>query len=321
MRSDDGAVTEQHIASRNGEIVTLRGVSKWFGNVVAVSDVSLTIGAGVTGLLGPNGAGKTTLLRMICGLQSASEGDVTMLGTNPRTDHEVYRRIGIMTEHESAYEFMTGLEFVRLAARLKDLRREESHLRHAIERVDMSFAIDRKISTYSRGMRQRIRLAAALVGDPELLILDEPLNGADPTQRLRFQDILRETASEGRSVIISSHILEEVESVSDSVVLLVNGKLAAQGDFHAIREALDDRPYHVSITCSDPKQLGGELAKLHNIQSVQFDPDGSIIALTTDVGVLQLDLPKVAQSLGVRLTRVQPIDDSLESVFSYLVEA
>ncbi len=304
----------------NGAIVSLDSVSKWFGNVVAVSDVTLTIGTGITGLLGPNGAGKTTILRMVCGLYSPSEGEVQLLGTDPRSDHNVYKRIGIMTENESAYEFMTGLEYVRLSARLKDLRHEESHLRNAIERVDMSFALDRKISTYSRGMRQRIRLAAALVGDPELLILDEPLNGADPTQRLRFQEILHQTAEEGRSVIISSHILEEVEEVSESVVLVVNGKLAAQGDFHAIRAALDDRPYHVKIECSDPKQLGGELAKLPAVQSIQFEPDGSIVALTTNVAVLQLDLPVIAKRLNIRLSRVQPIDDSLESVFSYLVE-
>ena len=316
MQTQDDTITQ----SDNGAIVSLKSVSKWFGNVVAVSDVTLTIGTGITGLLGPNGAGKTTLLRMMCGLYSTSEGEVRLLGTDPRADHDVYKRIGIMTENESAYEFMTGLEFVRLSSRLKDLRREESHLRHAIERVDMSFALDRKISTYSRGMRQRIRLAAALVGDPELLILDEPLNGADPTQRLRFQEILRKTADEGRSVIISSHILEEVEEVSDSVVLIVNGKLAAQGDFHAIRAALDDRPYYVKIECSDPKQLGGELAKQPAVQSIQFDPDGSIVVLTTNVAVLQLDLPVLAQNQGVRLTRVQPIDDSLESVFSYLVE-
>ncbi len=308
------------IQSGDNPIVSLGSVSKWFGNVVAVSDVTLNIGPGITGLLGPNGAGKTTLLRMICGLHSPSEGEVRLLGTNPRTDHNVYKRIGIMTENESAYEFMTGLEFVRLSARLKDLRREESHLREAIERVDMSFALDRKISTYSRGMRQRIRLAAAIVGDPDLLILDEPLNGADPTQRIRFQNILRETADEGRSVIISSHILEEVEEVSDSVVLVVNGKLAAQGDFHAIRAALDDRPYHVKIECSDSKLLGGELAKLPAVQSVQFDPDGSIVVLTSNVATLQLDLPALAQTLNVRLTMFRPIDDSLESVFSYLVE-
>lgn len=308
------------LQSGDNPIVSLDSVSKWFGNVVAVSDVTLNIGPGITGLLGPNGAGKTTLLRMICGLHSPSEGEVRLLGTDPRTDHNVYKRIGIMTENESAYEFMTGLEFVRLSARLKDLRREESHLREAIERVDMSFALDRKISTYSRGMRQRIRLAAAIVGDPDLLILDEPLNGADPTQRIRFQNILRETADEGRSVIISSHILEEVEEVSDSVVLVVNGKLAAQGDFHAIRAALDDRPYHVKIECSDSKLLGGELAKLPAVQSVQFDPDGSIVVLTTNVATLQLDLPALAQKLNVRLTMFRPIDDSLESVFSYLVE-
>ena len=301
-------------------IVSLTSVSKWFGSVVAVSDVTLNIGSGVTGLLGPNGAGKTTLLRMMCGLYSTSEGKIRLLGTDPRSDHDVYQRIGIMTEHESAYEFMTGMDFVRLAARLKDLRREESQLRHAIEQVDMSFAIDRKISTYSRGMRQRIRLAAALVGDPELLILDEPLNGADPTQRIRFQEILSQYADDGRSVIISSHILEEVEDVCDGVVLIVNGKLAAEGDYHAIRAALDDRPYHVKISCSDPRQLGGELAKLPAVQSIQFDPDGSMVVLTTNVAILQLDLPVLAQNNNVRLTRVEPIDDSLESVFSYLVE-
>ena len=310
--------SEQRI--QQSEVASLQSVSKWFGNVVAVSDITLDFGPGITGLLGPNGAGKTTLLRMICGLHSPSEGEVRLLGSDPRVDHSIYQRIGIMTENESAYEFMTGLEFVRFSARLKDLRREESHLRQAIERVDMSFALDRKISTYSRGMRQRIRLAAALVGDPDLLILDEPLNGADPGQRLRFQEILHQTVDDGRSVIISSHILEEVEDVCDSVVLIVNGKLAAQGDFHAIRAALDDRPYHVKVECSDPKELGGELAKLAAVQSVQFDPDGSIIASTTNVGVLQLDLPILAQRHNIRITRVHPIDDSLESVFSYLVE-
>ncbi len=311
-------VIEQPV--RSDEVASLRAVSKWFGNVVAVSDITLDFGPGITGLLGPNGAGKTTLLRMICGLHSPSEGEVRLLGTDPRADYSIYKQIGIMTENESAYEFMTGLEYVRFSARLKDLRREEHHLRHAIERVDMSFALDRKISTYSRGMRQRIRLAAALVGDPKLLILDEPLNGADPGQRLRFQEILHQTVEEGRSVIISSHILEEVEDVCDGVVLIVNGKLAAQGDFHAIRAALDDRPYHVKIECSDPKELGGELAKLSAVQSVQFDPDGSIVASTSSVAVLQLDLPILAQQHNIRIMRVQPIDDSLESVFSYLVE-
>ncbi len=301
-------------------VVSLTSVSKWFGNVVAVSDVTLNIGSGITGILGPNGAGKTTLLRMICGLYSASEGEVRLFGIDPRSDNEIYRRIGIMTEHESAYEFMTGLEFVRLSARLKDLRREKSELENAIARVDMSFAQDRKISTYSRGMRQRIRLAAALIGDPELLILDEPLNGADPTQRLRFQEILHQTADEGRSVIISSHILEEVEEVSETVVLVVNGKLAAQGEFHAIREALDDRPYHVKIECSEPRLLAGALANLPAVQSIQFEHDGSMIVLTTNVAVLQLELPVLAQKHGIRLRMVQPIDDSLESVFSYLVE-
>ncbi len=314
-------MTSESMTTLKGkEVITFDGVSKWFGHVVAVSDINFKVGQGVTGLLGPNGAGKTTILRLICGLASPSEGDVRLFGIDPRADHSVYEHIGIMSEHESAYEFMTGRQYVRYSAQLKRAATHDSAIANAVSKVAMEFAQDRKISTYSRGMRQRIRLAAAMVSDPELLILDEPLNGADPTQRINFHDILHRLAAEGRTVIISSHILEEVETVSDNVLLVISGKLAAEGDYHAIRAALDDRPYHVRIGCSDPRELASQLAKMPAIESLQFDPSGSIVALTSRMGTLQLALPAMAQQHGIRITRFEPLDDSLESVFEYLAE-
>lgn len=300
-------------------IIALSSVSKWYGDVVAVSDVSFEVRPGITGLLGPNGAGKTTILRMMSGLAAASEGRVTVLGEDPRSAPDLYRRIGVMAEHEASYEFMTGKQFVRTAAQLRSVKRPGRAAAEAIELVDLVDASDRRIRTYSRGMRQRIRLAATLVHDPELLILDEPLNGADPRQRITFQELLHRLADAGRTIVVSSHILEEVEVLATTVLLIVNGKLAAEGDYHAIRAALDDRPYHVRVVCDAPRTLAAALVGLEAVDSVQLDPDGAIIVLSSNVGVLQTSIAQVAQDRKVRLTRVEPLDDTLESVFEYLV--
>ena len=302
----------------NDNIVTVDAVSKWFGSVVAVSDLSVDISAGITGILGPNGAGKTTLLRMICGLAAPSEGTIRLFGADPKRDHTLYQRISVMSEHDSAYEFMTGVEFVTLTAQLKKADDSSTNVTHAIDQVAMGFASDRKISTYSRGMRQRIRLAAALVSDPELLILDEPLSGADPTQRINFQDVLLRNADSGRSIIISSHILEEVEMVASNVLLIVAGKLAASGDHHAIRRAISDRPYTVSIACTEPRAMAASLAGVESVVSLQFEADGSIVVLTNNVDSLRSNVAAIAMDRGITLMRVEPIDDSLESVFQYL---
>ena len=304
----------------NGAVVEVNAVSKWFGTVVAVSDLSVMIEPGITGILGPNGAGKTTLLRMICGLSAPSEGEIRLFGDDPRSNHAVYKRISVMSEHDAVYEFMTGSEFVRLNALLKDADPSASNIARAVDEVAMGFAAERKIATYSRGMRQRIRLAAALVSDPDLLILDEPLNGADPTQRINFQDVLLETARRGKSIIISSHILEEVETVASSVLLIVAGKLAAAGDHRAIRRALSDRPYNVSIASSDTRVLASALVGLDSVVSLQFESDGTMIALTSNVSDLQEAVARVAKEHDITLSRFEPIDDSLESVFEYLVQ-
>ena len=301
-------------------VIRVDGVSRWFGSVVAVSEISFDIMPGITGLLGPNGAGKTTLLRMMTGLADTSTGSVTMFGEPVRNNPQLYRRIGVMSEHETVYGFMKGRDFVRMMGRLRGVRDVNAAADRAIARVDMADAQDRAMSTYSRGMRQRMRLAATLVHDPEVLILDEPLNGADPRQRVHFQHLLRDLARDGRTIVLSSHILEEVEQLAEDVLLIVNGKLAASGGFRAIRAALNQRPYHVRVVCDSPRALASSILLLDSVDAVNVDPDGAVVVLSRNVQDLQVELPRLAQKGGVRLQKVEPLDDSLESVFGYLVE-
>jgi ABC-2 type transport system ATP-binding protein len=301
-------------------VIRVDGVSRWFGSVVAVSDVSFTISRGITGLLGPNGAGKTTLMRMITGLAATSSGTVTMFGQPVRDNPPLYRRIGVMSEHETVYGFMKGREFVEMMGRLRGVQDITAATDRAIGLVDLADAQHRTMDTYSRGMRQRMRLAATLVHDPEVLILDEPLNGADPRQRVHFQRLLQQLAADGRTIVLSSHILEEVEQVAETVLLIVNGKLAASGGFRAIRAALNQRPYHVRVVCDDPRRLASAIVGLPSVDAVNVDPDGALVVLSRNVLDLQIELPRLAQSAAIRLRRVEPLDDSLESVFGYLVE-
>jgi ABC-2 type transport system ATP-binding protein len=304
----------------NGAVIRVDGVSRWFGSVVAVSDVTFDVAPGITGLLGPNGAGKTTLLRMMTGLADTSSGTVTVLGEPVRNNPPLYGRIGVMSEHESVYGFMKGRQFVEMMGRLRGVRDLPQAVDRAIALVDLADAEHRLMGTYSRGMRQRIRLAATLVHDPDILILDEPLNGADPRQRVHFQQLLKKLAADGRTIVLSSHILEEVEQVADTVLLIVNGKLAASGGFRAIRAKLNERPYHVRVLCDAPRKLASTVVTLDSVDAVNVDPDGAIVVLSRNVRDLQIELPRLAQSAAISLRRVEPLDDSLESVFGYLVE-
>lgn len=308
--------------STNGTnpVIRIDGVSKWFGSVVAVSDVSFDVFPGITGLLGPNGAGKTTLLRMMTGLAEASRGTVTVFGEPVRDNPPLYRRIGVMSEHETVYDFMKGREFVKMMGKLKGVSNLDDAADRAIALVDLADAQHRRMDTYSRGMRQRMRLAATLVHDPELLILDEPLNGADPRQRVHFKRLLLDLAKGGRTILLSSHILEEVEQLAESVLLVVNGKLAAAGGFRAIRAALNNRPYHVRVICDSPRELAAQVVSLQSVDAVRVDPDGALVVLSKNVLDLQVELPRLAQSASISLRRIEPLDDSLESVFGYLVD-
>jgi len=301
-------------------VIQVQDVSRWFGSVVSVSEISFDIYPGITGLLGPNGAGKTTLLRMITGLAAVSDGSVSVMGENPRQNSEIYSRIGVMSEHETVYQFMKGRDFVKMMANLRGVTDIDAATAKAIDLVDLAAAANRPMGTYSRGMRQRMRLAATIVHEPDILLLDEPLNGADPRQRVHFQRLLKQLADEGKTVVISSHILEEVEQLADTVLLVVNGKLAASGDFHAIRAALNERPYHLKIVSDSPRELASELVKLESVDAVNVDPDGALIVLSRNVRDVQMEVPRTAQAKNIRIRRVDPLDDSLESVFGYLVD-
>jgi ABC-2 type transport system ATP-binding protein len=300
-------------------VIRIDGVSRWFGSVVAVSDVTFDVAPGITGLLGPNGAGKTTLLRMMTGLAATSSGTVTVFGQPVRDNPPLYKRLGVMSEHETVYGFMKGREFVRMMGRLRGVDSEDA-VDRAIDLVDLADAQHRTMDTYSRGMRQRMRLAATLVHDPEILILDEPLNGADPRQRVHFKRLLQQLATEGRTIVLSSHILEEVEELAETVLLIVNGKLAASGGVRAIRAALNQRPYHVRVICDNPRKLAAAVVTLPAVDAVHMDPDGAVVVLSRNVLDLQIELPRLAQAESISLRRVEPLDDSLESVFGYLVE-
>ena len=298
--------------------VETNGLSKWFGQKVAVSEVSLSFHPGVTGLLGPNGAGKTTLIRLLTGLQRPSQGTVRLLGVDPRQDHRVYRRVAMVPEDEAVYPRLTAREFVRLSADLARLPDRERQVAEAIAAVDLVADQDRTLQGYSKGMRQRAKVAAALVGKPDVLILDEPLNGADPVQRAHLIELFRRLGEEGHTVIVSSHVLFEVERMAGRVIAMVDGRLAAEGTVATLRAAMTDKPRLVRIKADEPRRLASLLLATDGIDGVRID--GAVIEVSTsDPTGLAHTLPVAARGAGIRVREVRPADESLESVFRYLV--
>ncbi len=296
----------------------LESVSRWYGNVVAVNDVTFDVGPGITGLLGPNGAGKTTLLHMMAGFLAPNSGTVRLDETPTWHHPELYRTVGFVPEREAVYSFLTARQFVNSSARLQGVPDPAAATERAISIVDLADAADRSIGGYSKGMRQRAKVAAALVHDPPVLILDEPFNGMDPRQRLHMMDLLRGMAEEGRTILFSSHILEEVERLSDRVLVVVAGRLAASGDFRRIRRLMTDRPHSFTLRSSDDRRLARELLATEAIESVELR-DGVLTVRTGDHGALTAAIAPAAQRAGVSLLELRPADESLESVFSYLV--
>jgi ABC-2 type transport system ATP-binding protein len=293
-------------------------VSRWYGNVVAVNDVTFAVGPGITGLLGPNGAGKSTLLGMVAGLLRPSAGRVLLLGGSAWRNPAVYRQVGLVPEREAVPGYLTGREFARLAARLHDLPDPAEAARRAIATVDLTEAAGRTIGTYSKGMRQRAKLAAALVHDPAVLLLDEPFNGMDPRQRLHMMGLLRAMAAAGRTILFSSHILEEVERLAERVLVVYAGRLAAAGDFREIRRLMTDRPHTFTIRSSDDRRLAAVLVADPAIDGVDLS-DGWLSVRSADYAGFTRLLPQVARRVSVSLFEVAPTDESLERVFSYLV--
>ncbi|MCK8676365.1 MULTISPECIES: ABC transporter ATP-binding protein [Streptomyces] len=295
-------------------------VSRWFGNVVAVNDVTMTIGPGVTGLLGPNGAGKSTLINMMGGFLDPSTGSVTLDGTPIWRNESAYRHIGVVPEREAMYDFLTGREFVVANAELHGLGAGDAQ--RALATVEMEYAQDRKIATYSKGMRQRVKMASALVHEPSVLLLDEPFNGMDPRQRMQLMDLLRRMGADGRTVLFSSHILEEVEQLASHIEVIVAGRHAASGDFRRIRRLMTDRPHRYLVRSSDDRALAAALIADPSTAGITVDTtEGALHIQAVDFGRFTALLPQVARKHSIRLLTVSPSDESLESVFSYLVAA
>ena len=298
--------------------IALAGVSRWYGNVVAVNDVSFEVGPGITGLLGPNGAGKTTLLHMMSGFLAPSAGTVDLDGTATWRHPEVYRKIGFVPEREAVYGFLTARQFVAASAALQGIADRRAATDRALQLVELEPAADRAIGGYSKGMRQRAKLAAALVHDPPVLILDEPFNGLDPRQRLHMMDLLRRQAAEGRTILFSSHILEEVERLSDRVLVVVAGRLAASGDFRKIRRLMTDRPHSFTLRSSGDRALARELLAEGEVDAVELH-EGLLTVRTGDYGAFSRAVAPAAKRANVSILELRPADESLESVFSYLV--
>lgn len=298
--------------------LVLDGVSRWFGHVVAVNDVTMTIGPGVTGLLGPNGAGKTTLLAMMSGFLAPSSGTVTLDGAPVWRNTETYRHLGLVPERELSFGYLTGRQFVRASADLHRLPDAAAATERALERVEMTDPADRRIDTYSKGMRQRVKIAAALVHSPGVLLLDEPFNGVDPRQRMQLMDLLRRMGEEGSTILFSSHILEEVERLARHVEVVVSGRHAASGDFQAIRRLMTDRPVQYFLRTSDDRGLAARLVAEPSVASVRFEASGMSVSVS-DLGSFASGLTGWARAGDITLLEVSPSDESLESVFSYLV--
>ena len=302
--------------------IELEAVSRWYGHVVAVNDVSMSIGPGVTGLLGPNGAGKSTLIAMMSGFLSPSSGTVTLDGQPVWRHEQVYRTVGLVPEREALFDHLTGRGFVRANAQLHGLADAGAAADRAIATVEMADAQDRQIATYSKGMRQRIKMASALVHDPAVLLLDEPFNGMDPRQRMHMMGLLARMGDEGRTVLFSSHILEEVQQVARQIEVLVAGRHAASGDFGEIRRLMTDRPNRYVIRSSDDRRLAAALIADDSARAVALRPAGGGIDVeAVDFGRFSWLLPRLSQQHAITLLEVSATDESLESVFSYLISS
>ncbi|MGG5258274.1 ABC transporter ATP-binding protein [Phycicoccus avicenniae] len=299
--------------------LVLDQASRWYGNVVAVNGISMTVRPGITGLLGPNGAGKTTLIALMSGFVAPSAGSVTLDGDPLWRNTSAYRTIGLVPEREVSFGYLTGRQFVLANAELHGLPDPGAATERALEVVEMVEPAARRIGTYSKGMRQRVKLASALVHDPAVLLLDEPFNGVDPRQRLHLMALLRRMGAEGRTVLFSSHILEEVEQVARQIEVVVSGRHAASGEFGEIRRLMTDRPVQYVVLADDDRTLASRLIAEPSVVAVSLRPEGGVAVSVADFGTFAVRLPRVARDHGIRVLELAPTDDSLESVFSYLV--
>ena len=303
-------------------VLSCKDLGRWYGEVVGLNDLTLEIGRGITGLIGPNGAGKSTFLKLVVGELRPSRGEVRVLGEAPFANRNLYRRIGFCPQQDALYEGMSGLEFVVFLMRLAGYSRAESKTRawRALELVDLTEAAKRSVRTYSKGMRQRARLAQAIAHDPEFLIVDEPLTGLDPIARESLTALFKQLAAEGMSILLSSHILHEVESMTSEIALLHRGRLLAQGDVVKVRDLISKHPRRIELAARDTRRLAGALVELEMVSAVEILPaDKRLKVETSDAGGFFSALTPIVATGNFGISAMECADEDLESVFDYLV--
>tara|TARA_B100000945_G_C20378439_1_gene595868 strand:- start:147 stop:1094 length:948 start_codon:yes stop_codon:yes gene_type:complete len=309
-------------ANQNPPAVLFDQVSKWYGQVIGINDVSLAIDGGVTGILGPNGAGKSTLFKLMMGRIKPSLGSVRLFGVDPWANTSPFRRIGYVSESEKLYEWMTALDFVTTLARLHGMTRAEASDRsaHVLDFVGLADVMHKELGKFSKGMRQRVKIAHALVHDPDLIVLDEPLHGCDPIARTSIMSVIRELGKQGKTVLVSSHILEEIERVTEQIVILHNGRLLAIGNLFAIRSLLDKHPHRILIKCENPREMAGLFVPQDPVFGVSFPREGELEIQTNDLSEAHTILPSIVLESKQKITSIENPDDNLESLLGYLIK-
>jgi ABC-2 type transport system ATP-binding protein len=312
------------IAQGQTEPAVLRteNLSRWYGQVIGVNDLSVTVAPGVTGLLGLNGAGKSTLFKLLAGQLKPSTGVVRVYGHDLSHHRGLYRYIGFLAEPDALYESMTGREMLVYLTRLQGFSREESERRaaQALERTHLTEVADRRVRGYSKGMRQKIKLAQALAHDPQVLFLDEPFNGMDPVSRRESMALVRQLGAEGKTVMVSSHILHEVEEMTSRILLIHRGQILADGDLPEIRDAIERHPHRIEIHCEEPRLLAAQLISLRDVQGVRVESESTILLESDLPRHIYAELPRMVIEEGVRIHSWSTLDDNLKSLFGYLVE-
>tara|TARA_B110000444_G_scaffold261329_1_gene312674 strand:+ start:1645 stop:2637 length:993 start_codon:yes stop_codon:yes gene_type:complete len=312
--------TKEWVPEQNAPVILLENVSKTYGRIHALTGITLSLSGGVTGILGLNGAGKSTLFKILMGKIKPSSGQVRLFGTDPWKNPAPYSRVGFVPEHEKMYDWMTAHDFISTFARLNGLKRDEAKIEaeRVLDFVGLSDVAHKQIGRFSKGMRQRTKIAHALVNDPELIILDEPLQGCDPLARTTIMNVIRELGRMGRTVIVSSHILHEIERITEQIVILHHGRLLALGNLHAIRERLDNIPHKIELETENPKQLAKTILEIDSVHGIFF-PEGNILSIQThNLGSFHSHLPKAIIESGQRVDSIDNPDDDLESILGYL---
>jgi len=303
-------------------VIETKSLSKWYGNVLGLSDVSLEIEAGITGLLGPNGAGKSTFMKLITGQMKPNIGGVTVRGEEVWNNFRLFRKIGFCPEQDAFYEDVTGWEFLTGLLRLYGFRPAEvtGRAARALEIVELTADKDRKIRSYSRGMRQRVKFAQSVAHDPDIIILDEPLSGLDPLGKRRLIRLVKDFQSEGKTIIVSSHVLPEIEAMTSRIIMIHQGKILAQGDIHSIRDLIERYPHMISVRCADARAVAARFVQDPSILKMSFGPDArSLVVETHNRDAFFSRLQSVVLETGIEVEEISSPDDNLQAVFDYLV--